>query len=57
MSISLSNVGFNVHRASNSSQIPNSNDCFESMRDGKELDYFEPLEKKTQKPYEKSHVF
>jgi hypothetical protein len=57
MLVSLSNVGSNVHKASNSSQIPNLNDHLESMTDGKELNYFEPLEKKTQKSYEKSHVF
>jgi hypothetical protein len=57
MSVSLSNVGSSVHRASNSSQNPNSNDRLKRMKDRKELDYFEPLEKKTQKSYEKSHVF
>lgn len=56
ISVSLPNVGSSVHKASDSSQNPNSNDCLESMKDGKELDYFEPLEKKTPKSYEKSHV-
>jgi hypothetical protein len=27
------------------------------MKDGKELNYFEPLEKKTKKSYEKNRVF
>lgn len=57
MLISLSNVGSNVHIASNSSQNPISSDHPKSMRDGKELNYFEPLEKETQKSKENSHVF
>jgi len=57
MSVSLPNAGSNVHKASNSSQNPSSSDRLESMKDGKELNYFEPLEKKTQQIEGKNHVF
>jgi hypothetical protein len=49
MSVSLPNVGSSAHIASNSSQYPSSSDRPKNMKDGKELNYFEPLEKKTQK--------
>lgn len=46
MLVSIPNVGSSVHGASNSSQNPNSSDNLENMRDGKELNYFRPLEMK-----------
>jgi hypothetical protein len=57
MLVSLPNVGFNTHKASNSSQNFNLNDGPKNMKDGKELKYFEPLEKKAKKSYEKNCVF
>jgi hypothetical protein len=57
MSILLPNVRSNVDEASNSSQNLSSNDDLESMKDGKESNYFQPLKKKTKKSYEKSCVF
>jgi hypothetical protein len=57
MSISLPNVGSSAQIASNNTKNPSSSDCPKSMKDGRALHYFEPLEKKTQKSYEKSRMF
>jgi uncharacterized lipoprotein len=57
MLVSLPNVGFNVHETSNSNHNFSLNNGPKNMKDGKELNYFEPLEKKTKKSYEKNRVF
>lgn len=57
MLILLPNVGLNAHKASNNNQNLSLNDDLESMRNGKESNYFQPLDKKAKKSYEKSHVF
>jgi hypothetical protein len=57
MSVLLPNVGFSAHEASNSSQNPSSNDDPESMKDGNESNYFQPLKKKAKKSYEKVVCF
>jgi hypothetical protein len=49
MLVSLPNVGSNAHGTFNSSQNLILNDSFQNMGDGKESNYFEPLEKKTKK--------
>lgn len=57
MLVSLPNVGSSAHEAFNSSQNLISNDNLETMKYGKELYYFEPLENKTKKSYEKIVCF
>jgi hypothetical protein len=57
MLVSLPNVGSSAHEAFNSSQNLILNDNLETMKYGKELYYFEPLENKTKKIYEKNCVF
>ncbi|KAH8975956.1 hypothetical protein BDL97_01G187600 [Sphagnum fallax] len=57
MLVSLPNVGSSPHEAFNRSQNLISSDNLETMKDGKESYYLEPLESKTKISYEKNRVF